>query len=64
MHKPSVGKEITSSFVCVRRFYLFFSILQVGSNLANAVDDGQWSQGLISAVSYFDMLLYKLCFTK
>lgn len=24
---------------------------QVGSNLANAVDDGQWSQGLISAVS-------------
>lgn len=27
------------------------SRLQVGSNLANAVDDGQWSQGLISAVS-------------
>lgn len=31
---------------------LFIScLLQVGSNLANAVDDGQWSQGLISAVS-------------
>lgn len=25
---------------------------QVGSNLANAADDGQWSQGLISAVSW------------
>lgn len=32
---------------------------QVGSNLANAVDDGQWSQGLISAVSCFLKLLYK-----
>ena len=30
-------------------------LLQVGSNLANAVDDGQWSQGLISAVSCFSM---------
>lgn len=25
---------------------------QVGSSVANAVDDGQWSQGLISAVSF------------
>lgn len=38
----------------------FFFFFQVGSNLANAVDDGQWSQGLISAVSYFEKLLYKL----
>lgn len=27
---------------------------QVGAILANAVDDGQWSQGLISAVSNFN----------
>lgn len=28
-----------------------FSLLQVGAIPANALDDGQWSQGLISAVS-------------
>lgn len=28
-----------------------FFLLQVGAIPANALDDGQWSQGLISAVS-------------
>ena len=31
-----------------------FLYFQVGAIPANAVDDGQWSQGLISAVSLFD----------
>lgn len=34
--------------------FLIHCLHQVGSNLANAVDDGQWSQGLISAVSCLD----------
>lgn len=33
---------------------------QVGSIPANAADDGQWSQGLISAVSHLRFLL--ICF--
>lgn len=33
---------------------------QVGSIPANAADDGQWSQGLISAVSHLHFLF--ICF--
>lgn len=36
-------------------FFVLQCQTQVGSNLANAVDDGQWSQGLISAVSVIAM---------
>ncbi|KAM4572492.1 talin-2 isoform 3-T7 [Odontesthes bonariensis] len=34
---------------------------KVGSNLANAVDDGQWSQGLISAARMVAAATSKLC---
>lgn len=51
IHYSNKVKQHIQSF-----FFLFPQCLpQVGSNLANAVDDGQWSQGLISAVSCFNM---------
>lgn len=36
-------------------------VQQVGSIPANAADDGQWSQGLISAVSPLLLPLHLLC---
>lgn len=37
-----------------------YCLFQVGSSLANAEDDGQWSQGLISAVRFFLLFGCKL----
>lgn len=39
------------TFLAFLYVYVFTAFLQVGAIPANAVDDGQWSQGLISAVS-------------
>lgn len=36
-------------------------VQQVGSIPANAADDGQWSQGLISAVSHLFLPLHLFC---
>lgn len=48
-------------------FLMNLLYLQVGAIPANAMDDGQWSQGLISAVSPLftgSTRLFKLCVTR
>lgn len=42
--------------VIKERHHIPLPLFQVGSSLANAEDDGQWSQGLISAVRFLTLL--------